>query len=536
MTKGVVDETAEPRSVERAATARSGEPFAKQIPVGVLRRRFRFASLGVILRLAYVLALRPKVSTERAKEYLDNLSRNVAALEQVAAQAVKPSIRMASLDLILRLAYVLVLKRNVSAKRAWKYLDKLSHNIATTSTQQLIDDLSDGEFILIIAELLFEDGGANPAQLEHWKQFLREDSSRRSDLINRLIFEQITRLRTPKGNLHNPDNCWIMGTDDFLTPEAWRKKASQIAHKIRDSGVDIPLEKREFRHSGEYVVSAIASLYKGRRYLKAFLENITSQSLFDRSELIIIDADSPEGEAELILEYQKVYPNIVYQRMNYRIGIYDAWNVGVGLARGMYLTNTNLDDLRRKDSFELQAAALDEHGFADVVYQDVYYSLDSGLDFDRVAEHGFKSNIPIITANNLLCYNSPHNAPMWRTRLHKEVGMFDTSFRSAGDYEFWFRCILNNKKFYKINSPHVVYFQNPAGISTSPDTKGLEEARRLKGMYARKLISPYLTMSRRDFAAALDVSADWGWETPAYNVVQKALRRAGGRRDPLTAN
>ena len=51
-----------------------------------------------------------------------------------------------------------------------------------------------------------------------------------------------------------------------------------------------------------------------------------------------------------------IYPNIVYKRINYRLGIYDAWNVGVGMARGRYLTNTNLDDLRRVDSIALQAA------------------------------------------------------------------------------------------------------------------------------------------------------------------------------------
>lgn len=394
-----------------------------------------------------------------------------------------------------------------------------------------LDALSDGEFILMVAELLFEGCGANPVQLEAYKQFLQETPQRRSDLVNRLVADHIGRLRAQRGNPHDPYNCWIMGTPKFLTPMVWKERASQIAHKSRAKSPSrvIPLEDREFRHSGEYAVSAIASLYKGRRYLETFLENITSQTLFDRSELIIIDANSPEKEAELIQRYQKVYPNIVYKRMNYRIGIYEAWNEGVQLARGRCLTNTNLDDLRRKDSFELQATALAEHAYADVVYQDFFYSFDDELDFEQVAEFGFKSKVPIVTANNLLCYNSPHNAPMWRARLHEEVGMFDTSFKSAGDYEFWLRCVLNGKKFYKLNTPHVVYFQNPEGISTSFETRGIEEGRRLIKMYARKLISPYLSMSRRDFAAALNASPDWAWETPAFAVVQRELRRLGGR-------
>ncbi|MFT3733166.1 MAG: glycosyltransferase [Hyphomicrobium sp.] len=314
-----------------------------------------------------------------------------------------------------------------------------------------------------------------------------------------------------------------MGTRIRLTKEIWEARAAELGLDVRSDKRGVPLSERKFQHTGQYEVSAIASLYKGRRYLEKFLDNITAQTIFDRSELIIIDANSPEGESELIAQYQKVYPNIVYKRVNHRIGIYDAWNDGVALARGRYLTNTNLDDLRRSDSFALQAAALDKFQFADVVYQDFLYSFDSDFDVEDVAKMGFKSEVPIVTANNLLRFNSPHNAPMWRARLHGEVGLFDTSFKSAGDYEFWLRCLLNGKRFYKLNAPHVVYFQNPEGISTSPQSRGIVEARQALNMYGRKLTSRYLSKSRSDFAADIGVEPEWSWETPLYNVVQDKL-------------
>ena len=62
------------------------------------------------------------------------------------------------------------------------------------------------------------------------------------------------------------------------------------------------------------------------------------------------------------------------------------------MARGKYLTNTNLDDLRRRDLFEIQASALDRHPCADVVYQDFFYSFDASLSFDEVARFEFKSD------------------------------------------------------------------------------------------------------------------------------------------------
>lgn len=320
-----------------------------------------------------------------------------------------------------------------------------------------------------------------------------------------------------------------MGTDQYLTPSDWQARANELTlERPRAHVAKAP--QAVLTHSGNYVVSAIASLYKGRRFLDDFLKNITSQTLFDRSELIIVDANSPEGEEEVIAGYQKMYPNIVYRRINYRIGIYDAWNIGIEMARGKYLTNTNVDDLRRHDSFEVQAATLDQNPLVDIVYQDFLYSFDASLSFDEVAKCGFKSELPIVTANNLLVFNSPHHAPMWRKSLHAEVGLFDTSFKSAGDWEFWLRCFCGGKKFLKINELHTVYFQNPEGISTRPDTKGVEEAREVLRRYSRKMISKHLLMPREAFAEAVGAKPDWDWDMCYYDVVQRQLKLLGERR------
>lgn len=394
-----------------------------------------------------------------------------------------------------------------------------------------LEDLSDGEFILSVAELLFQGRGATPREIEQWKSYLGEIPAKRAGFVRDLIGAHIIRQQDEGDLPYDSQKCWIMGTDRFLTTSTWRQRAEKLGLAERNGPERPPaVTPGGFRHTGDYTVSAIASLYKGRRFLEKFLDNITSQSIFDRSELIIIDADSPEGEQEMIAEYQKTYPNIVYKRINYRIGIYDAWNIGVQMARGTYLTNTNVDDLRRKDSFELQAAALDQHPFADVVYQDFFYSFDPSLSFDEIAMFDFRSQVPIVTPHNLLTFNSPHNAPMWRKALHDEVGLFDTSFKSAGDWEFWLRCISRGKNFFKINTPHVVYFQNPEGVSTRPDTRGIEEARDILRRYSRKLISKRLTKSREEFAKDLKITPDWGWGESYYDVVQNELRRLGERR------
>jgi glycosyltransferase involved in cell wall biosynthesis len=364
-----------------------------------------------------------------------------------------------------------------------------------------------------------------PHEIEHWREFLEQDRITRADMIAALF----RNYMATRGTLveHQP---LIMGTGRRMTRSAWDDRVRQLnvgQPKARTANLEA---RQGFRHSGHYDVSAIASLYKGREFLERFLDNITTQTIFDRSELLIIDADSPEGEEEIIAEYQKYYPNIVYKRMNYRIGIYDAWNVAIQMARGKYLTSTNIDDLRRKDSFELQAHALDKHPSADIAYQDFFYSCDASLDFDEIAHVGFKSELPIVTKLNLMAFNSPHNAPMWRRTLHDDVGLFDISFRSAGDWEFWLRCLWKGKEFCKINTPHIAYFLNPEGISTSKNTRGLEEGREVLLRYIRRLVSPYLLAPREAFAEVLGFREAAGSTFAYYDVVQSLLKRVGDRR------
>ena len=351
-------------------------------------------------------------------------------------------------------------------------------------------DLSDGEFIIAAAEILFPLG-ITPRDVEVGKHFIGEYPQNRPKYINALVqkyFDNIEPAKLIEKN--NPDSCEILGTGRVVTTSMWAERERFVRARREISRNQLTAnELRKHEHSGNYVVSAIASLYKGGKYIERFLNNITTQTIFYDLELIIIDANSDEDEFRVIRDFQEKYPNIVYKRMNYRIGIYDAWNVGIGMARGKYVTNTNLDDLRRVDSFELQRSALDNHRFVDVVYQDYFVSFDSCLSFEEAAAFGFKSDLPIVTPHNLLVTNSPHNAPMWRKGLHEELGFFDTSFKTSGDWEFWLRCMSKGKSFLKLNAPHVVYLQNPEGLSTHSDTTGGEERAIILRKYCQRLIS-----------------------------------------------
>jgi len=403
---------------------------------------------------------------------------------------------------------------------------------------------SDGRFVQLAHEHT-QNRGAGPAEVNHWLFQLENGELGRSAVLSRLFMAGVSwREAMEKAAPHDGLSCRIMGTNRDLTATQWARQAEELAGTVADPAPETPRaagQPRDERYKHRFrvskrphvLVSAITSLYRGGAFIEQFMDNITAQEGFkEYCELVIVDADSPEGEYETIKRYMADFPNIKYIRINHRIGIYDAWNVAAEAAKGEYLTNANLDDLRRADSFMLQAGTLDSLPFVDIAYQDLYYTFDPRLDFEEIARFGHQTSLPVITLHNMVQYNSPHNAPMWRKSLHEELGYFDTHFKSAGDYEFWFRCLAAEKVFYKINDPHVAYYQNPKGLSTRPDSRGLMEALEVHKRYCRKMMPDEVIMPSQQFLRALRPSGGGEMRRDRYRyaMAQDALRTVARTR------
>ncbi len=331
--------------------------------------------------------------------------------------------------------------------------------------------------------------GIHPREGAGWLTALDSSELDRRSVIAGLV-RAAEHERMSIQSQHESGSCTPMGSNVSVSVAEWHSRARERPPGNSAPAAPFPRARFQLVHRRAHLVTAIASLYRGGAYIEHFLENIISQTIFrEACELIIVDAASPDGEASIIERYAGHHPNIRLLRLDRRIGIYDAWNLAIAEARGEYLTNTNVDDVRRHDSLELQAATLESLPGIDVVYQNFLYSLAPNTPYEVAAAVGIKSQLPLVGHSTLLCSNPPHNAPMWRRRLHDELGLFDTSYRSAGDLEFWLRCVCAGKAFFKLDDPHVVYFHNPEGASTRSDSPGTREAREIGSAYARVLMS-----------------------------------------------
>ena len=216
-------------------------------------------------------------------------------------------------------------------------------------------------------------------------------------------------------------------------------------------------------------ISIITSVYDGDEFIRPFLEDITSQTIFEeKCELVLVNANSPGNEEEVIMEYIKKYPNnIVYKRLDEDPGIYGTWNEAIKLSSGDYITNANLDDRKSRNSIERHAKSLFTNPDVSLVYSDSFVTHSPNETFDKNSSGMKRYNFEQFSKEGMLRGNLPHNNPMWKKSLHEKHGYFDSKYRSAGDWEFFLRCAFGGENFKKINEVLGLYYFNPKGVSTN---------------------------------------------------------------------
>lgn len=213
----------------------------------------------------------------------------------------------------------------------------------------------------------------------------------------------------------------------------------------------------------KYLVSAIVSVYNCERFVEGCLQDLEDQTIATSVEIIIINSGSQQSEEAIIRKFQERFTNIVYIKTKERETIYKAWNRGIKIAAGKYITNANADDRHRKDAFELMVNLLENNSDVDLVYANSIVTNNENESFDRNVPIKYVNRAepkPDATSALLLkgCFVGPQ--PMWRKSIHKSIGLFDESLAVAGDYEFWLR-MSEKYKLQHINEYLGLYLNNP---------------------------------------------------------------------------
>lgn len=180
-------------------------------------------------------------------------------------------------------------------------------------------------------------------------------------------------------------------------------------------------------------VSILVATWNCAPQLAVFLESLATQRWTDW-ELLLLDNASTDGTEELVATFQKRLPNgpqRVVWSSEPDTGIYDAWNRGLELARGVYLSFIGADDTFLNPESLGRIAALTATD-ADLITARNSYCAPDG----RFLRHwGFGWQWYRMRQS----MNIAHPGMLVRRDWFTRVGPFDASFRICGDYEWFLR-------------------------------------------------------------------------------------------------
>ena len=237
-------------------------------------------------------------------------------------------------------------------------------------------------------------------------------------------------------------------------------------------------------------VSTITPCYNMSKYMKGFLDNLSTQTHKDL-EIVLDHNDPSDEEVKLVEEYNEQYDNILHIKVEGVDPIGTSMNRCIEYATGDYLCIWNVDDLRTPDSIEVMAKALDENPDVDFVYGNyVIVPRFGGTEGQYVDETGREDEL---TTGMIL---GPYF--MFRKSILEKSGVFDEQLVQGADYDLALRLALNGKGLHlPVNLGY--YLNEGLGQSTKPNSKQPIERTVIELRYNIRVLEPQLVPYTRTY-------------------------------------
>lgn len=225
-------------------------------------------------------------------------------------------------------------------------------------------------------------------------------------------------------------------------------------------------------------ITIICSNYNSDKWIDEYLEFINNQ--LDRNfDIIFIDANSKDQSLQKIKNFTRL-TDIKTQiiECDKRIGIYEAWNIGIKASKTEYIMNYNTDDMIYKYAILLYNDYI--KNFPSV---DLFYSPCAFVKNRNIEDFAMYANWPNYSHSNMMkmCLCGPF--PLVKKQVFEQIGYFDESFISSGDYEMWARMSKANCNFMKI--PEIIgsFYHREDSIHASNASKAREEDLLIQNKY-----------------------------------------------------
>ena len=193
--------------------------------------------------------------------------------------------------------------------------------------------------------------------------------------------------------------------------------------------------------------SIITVVKNGEKSIQECIDSIARQNFKDY-EYIVIDGRSSDRTPEILAQNSAKIDRIISENDQ---GLYFAMNKGLKLARGKYVGILNADDSYCDSVFDRIHEIILAEPAIDIVYGGIIDLGEDGREYYIDSQDLSKSMIFHPT-----CFVS--------RSLYSRIGLFDTKYKVAADYEFMTRAKRLGAKFKGIREPLV--FFSPGGYSS----------------------------------------------------------------------
>ena len=228
-------------------------------------------------------------------------------------------------------------------------------------------------------------------------------------------------------------------------------------------------------------ISIITASYNSAATIGDTLQSVSMQN-YDNIEHIIIDGASSDNTLEIVSYFPHV-SKVISEKDN---GIYDAMNKGVAQATGDVVGILNSDDVYT-DRYVISKVMNEfEKKNADVVYADLQYVKFNDLQKVTRTWHSGKFS----KRKFYYGWMPPHPTFFVRREVYEKIGSFNSSLRSAADYEFMLRVLLKND--FKVSYiPEVLVKMRTGGMSNATLRHRLRANREDREAWRINNITPY---------------------------------------------
>ena len=237
-------------------------------------------------------------------------------------------------------------------------------------------------------------------------------------------------------------------------------------------------------------VSTITPCYNMSKYMKGFLDNLSTQTHKDL-EIVLDHNDPSDEEVKLVEEYNEQYDNILHIKVEGVDPIGTSMNRCIEYATGDYLCIWNVDDLRTPDSIEIMAKVLDDNPDIDLVYGNYVIVSKFGETNGQFVD--VEPHIPELKEGMIL---GPFF--MFRKSLIEKSGLFDEQLIQGPDYDLALRLVRNGKAHF-IPDNLGYYLNEGLGMSTKPNSKQPIERTVIELRYNVRVLEPQLVPHTREY-------------------------------------